>query len=66
MNYTAGDLLCAGFVDKLTLQNDGYRVLRTLRGSPPYWESAKRDVFSMIRQLGFPTWFWSFSASKTK
>ena len=64
--FTAGELRTPGFVDKLTMQNDGYRVLRTLRGSPPYWEQAKRDVFSMIRQIGIPTWFCSFSAAETK
>lgn len=63
---TAGDLLTPGFVDNMTMQNDGYRVLRTLRGSPPYWEQAKRDLFAMIRQLGIPTWFCSFSAAETK
>lgn len=46
--------------------NEGYRVLRTLRGSPAYWENAKKDVFAMIRQLGIPTWFCSFSAAETK
>lgn len=65
-SITAGDLLTPGFVEKLTMQNDGYRVLRTLRGSPPYWEQAKRDVFAMIRQIGIPTWFCSFSAAETK
>ena len=64
--FTAGDILSPGFVEKLTMQNDGYRVLRTLRGSPPYWEASKRDVFAMIRQLGIPTWFCSFSAAETK
>ena len=66
MAFTVGDILSPGFVDKVTMQNDGYRVLRTLRGSPPYWEAAKRDVFAMIRQLGIPTWFCSFSAAETK
>ena len=66
MTITVGDLLSPGFVERLTMQNDGYRVLRALRGSPPYWESAKRDVFAMIRQLGIPTWFCSFSAAETK
>lgn len=65
-SYTAGEILTPGFVDKLTMQDDGYKVLRTLRGSPPYWEAAKRDVFAMIRQLGIPTWFCSFSAAETK
>ncbi|XP_060571280.1 uncharacterized protein LOC132729522 [Ruditapes philippinarum] len=66
VTLTAGDILTPGFIDKLTMQNDGYRVLRTLRGSPPYWEAAKKDVFAMIRQLGIPTWFCSFSAAETK
>ena len=52
--------------DNLVRLNEGYRVLRTLRGSPAYWENAKRDVFAMIRQLGIPTWFCSFSAAETK
>ena len=65
-SLTAGNLLTPGFVEKLTMQDDGYRVLRTLRGSPPYWEQAKRDLFSMIRQIGLPTWFCSFSAAETK
>ena len=63
---TVADLLTPGFIEKLTMQDDGYRVLRTLRGSPPYWEAAKKDVFAMIRQLGIPTWFCSFSAAETK
>jgi hypothetical protein len=46
--------------------DEGYRVLRTLRGSPPYWERTKKDIFAMIRQLGIPTWFCSFSAAETK
>ena len=64
--FTVGDILTPGFVEKLTLQDDGFRVLRTIRGSPPYWEQAKRDVFALVRQLGIPTWFCSFSAAETK
>ena len=52
--------------DNIVRLNEGYRVLRTLRGSPAYWEGAKKDVFAMIRQLGIPTWFCSFSAAETK
>ena len=36
-----------------------------MRGSPPYFEKCKRDLFAMIRQLGNPTWFCSFSAAET-
>ena len=40
--------------------------LRNLRGSPPYLERCKKDLFAMIRQLGKPTWFCSFSAAETR
>lgn len=63
---TAHEVLSPGFVDNIVKQDDGFRVLRNLRGSPPYWEKAKKDVFAMIRQLGIPTWFCSFSAAETK
>ena len=37
--------------------------LNALRGSPPYLEKAKRDLFAMIRQLGSATLFCSFSSA---
>ena len=55
-----------GFVDDVAIHDEGFRVLRKLRGSPPYWESVKKDVFAMIKQLGVPTWFCSFSAAETR
>ncbi|KAJ8018963.1 hypothetical protein HOLleu_42737 [Holothuria leucospilota] len=45
---------------------EGFRVFRSLRGSPPYWENSKKELFAMIRQLGIPTWFMSFSAAETR
>lgn len=63
---TVFEVLSHDFVDNLVKQYDGFKVLRNLRGSPPYWEQAKKDVFAMIRQQGTPTWFCSFSAAETK
>jgi hypothetical protein len=63
---TVSEVLSSDFVHNLVKQDDGFRVLRNLRGSPPYWEQTKKDVFAMIRQLGTPTWFCSFSAAETK
>lgn len=48
------------------MHDEGFRVLRKLRGSPPYWGSAKKGFFAMIKQLGVPTWFCSFSAAETR
>lgn len=60
------EVLCEESIDKIFRHDEGYIVLRTLRGSPPYWERTKQDIFAMIRQLCIPTWFCSFSAAKTK
>lgn len=63
---TVGQVLDPTAFDNIVRLNEGYRVLRKLRGSPAYWESAKKDVFAMIRQLGVPTWFCSVSAAETR
>lgn len=39
----------------------GYKEFSKLKGSPAYWEACKRDLYAMIRQLGPPTWFVTFS-----
>lgn len=38
--------------------------MRNLRGSPAYWESAKKDLFALISQLRIPTWFCSLSTAE--
>ncbi|XP_062389285.1 uncharacterized protein LOC134077598 [Sardina pilchardus] len=46
------------------LQNDeGYRFLKPIRGTPAFWQAAQKDLFALIRQLGIPTWFCSFSSA---
>jgi len=64
--YTAGELRSADSINNLVKFNDGYRVLKDLRGSPPYWEKAKRDLFAMIRQLGAAQLFLTLSAAETR
>ena len=63
---TAGDLKSEGSVNKLINLDEGFRVLRNLLGSPPSFERCKKDLFAMIRQLGNPTWFCSFSPAETR
>ena len=63
---TAGHLKKPGGLDQLIHADEGYRFLRALRGSPPYFENAKKDLFAMIRQLGPETFFCSFPATETK
>uniref|UniRef100_A0ABD2W3B8 RNA-directed DNA polymerase n=1 Tax=Trichogramma kaykai TaxID=54128 RepID=A0ABD2W3B8_9HYME len=42
-----------------------YEFLKQVRSSPSYWQE-KKHLFSMIKQLGFPTLFITSSASETK
>lgn len=65
-NYTAAQILDSQTAQSIVKLNEGYQVLRTFRGSPPYLEKAKKDIFAMINQLGLPTSFCSFSAAETK
>ena len=52
-------------LDNICKLDEGYKIFRTLRGSQPYWEDAKMDIFAMIRQLGLPTFFLGMSAAET-
>ena len=46
---TAGELKNPGNLERLIRHDKGYKFLRALRGSPPYFEKAKKDLFAMIR-----------------
>ena len=65
-SLTAGQLKQQGSLERLIHHDEGYKFLRALRGSPPYFEKAKKDLFAMIRQLGPATLFCSFSSAETK
>ena len=62
-SYTAGYILKDNMGESLVRLDEGYKIFRTIRNSPQYWENKKRDVFAMIRQLGLPTLFLSLSAN---
>ena len=55
---TAGDLK-NGNIKKIIQHDQGNMLLSTLRGSPPYFDPAKKDIFAMLRQLGPATFFVS-------
>ena len=62
---TAGDLKTPEDLGSL-ICHDGYKFLRALRGSPLYFEKAKKDLFAMICQLGTASLFCSFLSAETK
>ncbi|KAL6486235.1 hypothetical protein MHYP_G00056270 [Metynnis hypsauchen] len=53
-------------LDKLVKNNEGTRFMQPLRGTPAYWEKTLRDLFAMLRQLGTPTFFCTFSAAEMR
>ncbi|XP_063049297.1 uncharacterized protein LOC134443443 [Engraulis encrasicolus] len=56
-------LLNSDSLKTLLHNNEGYKFLRGIRGTPPYWMSVQKDLFAMIRQLSIPTFFASFSSA---
>ena len=66
MNLKAGHLKQQGALDRLMHHDEGCKFLKALRGSSPYFEKAKKDMFAMIRQLGHATLFCSFSSAETQ
>ena len=62
---TAGQLKQPGALDNMICHDQGFQFLRAVRGSPPYFEKAKKDIFAMIRQLGAASLFCSFSSAET-
>ncbi|KAL6484420.1 hypothetical protein MHYP_G00064660 [Metynnis hypsauchen] len=53
-------------LDKLVRNNEGTRFMQPLRGTPAYWQKTLRDLFAMLRQLGTPTFFCTFSAAEMR
>ena len=63
---TAKTLLNKDTREKIVKYDDGYRIFKNIRSSPPYFEHKRKDLMAMIHQLGIPTLFISLSAADTK
>ncbi|KAK7149216.1 hypothetical protein R3I94_008742 [Phoxinus phoxinus] len=53
-------------IERLVHNRDATRFMQPLRGTPSYWEKTLRDLQAMIRQLGTPTFFCTFSAAEMR
>ena len=63
---TASMLLDKQQHNNIVKLDEGYYIFRTIRNSPAYFETKKKDVMAMVHQLGIPTIFFSLSAADTK
>ena len=66
ISLTAGELKNSANLERLIRHDEGFKFLRALRGSLPYFEKAKKDLFAIICQLGPATLFCCFSSAETK
>uniref|UniRef100_A0A669AV05 ATP-dependent DNA helicase n=1 Tax=Oreochromis niloticus TaxID=8128 RepID=A0A669AV05_ORENI len=63
---TSGMLQSKTEVEKLVRNKDAVRFMQPLRGTPAYWQKTTRDLFSMVRQIGTPQFFVTFSAAEMR
>ena len=51
---------------KTSLERDdfGFKAFKNVRGTTPYFEAKKKELFSMIRQLGSPQVFFTKSVNE--
>jgi hypothetical protein len=63
---TASQLRDQGGIEKSIQHDNGYQILKQLRGSPPYKESEQRDLLAMIQHLGPATLLVTLSAAETR
>ena len=52
-------------IHNLFKRDRAYSFLKSIRGSPPYWQMF-HEVLSMIQTLGIPTWFFRLSPADMK
>ena len=60
---TAGVLQNPQSVQQLIRDQQAYKFLRNICGSPPYWQHELHDVLVMLCSIGIPTWFLILSAA---
>jgi hypothetical protein len=65
-NLSRTDALDPECIKGLLRSNDAFQIFRTVRSSPAYWSARKKEVYAMIRQLGPPTFFITFSPGEVK
>ena len=58
----AGVLQNLGSVQQLVRDQQAYKFLRNIHGSPPYWQHELHNVLAMLHSIGIPTWFFTLSA----
>ena len=51
-------------LEKILKSDIGYIDFKSMRTSPDYLQQNKKTIFAMIRQLGLPTFFITFTSAE--
>ena len=65
-NLDVGILKNLQHIHNLFQRDRAYGFLKSIRGTPPYWQKMFYEVLAMIQTLGIPTWFLTLSAADMK
>ena len=63
---TVSDVLNDENLERMVEDDEAFKFLKKVRSSPAFWQQKQRELMSMIRQLGCPTFFLTLSAAETK
>ena len=66
LQLTKTDALNEETMRKKLFKYDAFQILNSIRSSPAHWNKRKREVNAMIRQLGTPTFFFTFSPAEIR
>ena len=50
-------------VQALVAKDKAYRLMNSIKGTPAYWKKFLREVLSMVKQLGLPTFLMTLSSA---
>ena len=53
-------------MNHLIFSDQAYYFMKNIPGSPAYWKTFLFDVLAMVKQLGPPTWWMTFSSADLK
>jgi hypothetical protein len=64
-DITAANVTNKDYVERSITNDNAYKFMASITGSPAYWEQQKKKVMAMVRQYGIFTVFITLTAAET-
>ena len=68
-NQLTAGMLSSNFnekVKKFIARDQAFTFMNCIKGTPAYWKKILFDVLAVVKQLGIPTLFMTFSSADLK